>query len=123
MTVMRKMRPWGHFGLLFTWGLPWSLFAVALHPTAAVAAAYLGGYFACRVLITWLIGAFGLKQNGLWKSYALIPFWDALAFLVWLTSFARNYIRWRGVDYKLQQGQLVLREDDGRTRGTAKSTS
>ena len=23
MTVMRHMRPWGHFGLLFTWGLPW----------------------------------------------------------------------------------------------------
>ena len=21
MTVMRYMRPWGHFGLLFTWGL------------------------------------------------------------------------------------------------------
>jgi hypothetical protein len=24
MTVMRAMRPWGHFGLLFTWGLPWT---------------------------------------------------------------------------------------------------
>jgi len=123
MTVMRKMRPWGHFGLLFTWGLPWSLFAVVLHPTALVAAAYLGGYFAFRILITWLIGTFGLNQKGLWKNYVLIPFWDALAFLVWLISFTRSYIRWRGVDYSLREGQLVLREDDGRTRGTAKSTS
>jgi ceramide glucosyltransferase len=123
MTVMRKMRPWGHFGLLFTWGLPWSLFAVAIHPTVSVAAAYLGGYFACRVLITWLIGAYGLKQKDLWKNYALLPFWDALAFLVWLASFTRNYIRWRGVDYDLREGQLVLRENDGRARGTAKSTS
>lgn len=122
MTVMRKMRPWGHFGLLFTWGLPWSLFALALHPTAAVAAVYLGGYFACRVLITWLIGVYGLKQKGLWKNYALIPFWDALAFLVWLTSFTRSYIRWRGVDYELREGQLVLRED-ARSRGTAKTAS
>ena len=122
MTVMRKMRPWGHFGLLFTWGLPWSLFASVVHPTVAVATAYLGGYFASRVLITWLIGAYGLKQQGLWKNCALIPFWDALAFLVWLTSFARSYIRWRGVDYELREGQLVLREDNGRARGAANST-
>jgi ceramide glucosyltransferase len=123
MTVMRKMRPWGHFGLLFTWGLPWSLCAVAVHPTVTVAAAYLGGYFACRVLITWLIGVYGLKQKGLWRNYVLIPFWDVLAFLVWLTSFTRSYIRWRGVDYELSEGQLVLRATDGRSRGTAKSTS
>jgi len=88
-----------------------------------VAAAYLGGYFASRVLITWLIGAYGLKQQGLWKNYALIPFWDALAFLVWLTSFTRSYIRWRGVDYEMREGQLVLREDNGRARGAANSTS
>jgi ceramide glucosyltransferase len=123
MTVMRKMRPWGHFGLLFTWGLPWSLFAVAMHPTVVVATAYLGGYFACRALLTWLIGGLGLKQRGLWKNYALIPFWDALAFLVWLTSFTRNYIRWRGVDYELQEGQLVLREHGARGRSAAKTAS
>lgn len=123
MTVMRKMRPWGHFGLLFTWGLPWSLFAVALHPTVTMAAAYLGAYFACRVLITFLIGVYGLRQKGLLRNYLLIPFWDVLAFLVWLASFTRSYIRWRGVDYELREGQLVLPATDGRSRGTAKSAS
>lgn len=110
MTVMRKMRPWGHFGLLFTWGLPWSLIAVASRPTAAIAAAYVGGYLACRVLIAWLIGVHGLRQKGLWRKFVLIPFWDAMAFVVWLVSFARGYIRWRGVDYDLRSGQLVLRK-------------
>jgi ceramide glucosyltransferase len=104
MTVMRKMRPWGHFGLLFTWGLPWTTLAVAVHPTVPVAAAYWGGYLACRVLITWLIGVFGLKQSTLWKKMPLIPVWDAMAFLVWLTSFAKKSIRWRGVDYQLESG-------------------
>ena len=33
IVVMRHMRPWGHFGLLFTQGLPWSLAAVAVHPS------------------------------------------------------------------------------------------
>jgi ceramide glucosyltransferase len=117
MTVMRKMRPWGHLGLLFTWGLPWALVAVALRPTMAVASAYLGTYLACRLLIAWLIGTYGLKQKGLWKKFPLIPFWDAMAFLVWLVSFTRTYIRWRGIDYDLQAGQLVLRDKSLHTPG------
>jgi ceramide glucosyltransferase len=107
MTVMRLMRPWGHLGLIFTWGLPWSLLAVAIHPTAAVAAAYLGGYCACRVAITWMIGIWGMKQKGLWKKMPLIPLWDAMAFGIWLVSFGRKTIRWRGVDYYIRQGMLV----------------
>jgi len=123
MTVMRKMRPWGHFGLLFTWGLPWSLFAVAVEPSAEILSAYVGGYLLCRMLMTWLIGGYGLKQKGVWKNFVLIPFWDALAFLVWLTSFTRNYIRWRGVDYELRAGQLVLRETGAQNEGAAKPVS
>jgi len=107
MTVMRAMRPWGHFGLLFTWGLPWTTFAVLVHPTLVVVAAYWGSYLVFRVLITWLIGIQGLKQAGLWKKMPLIPLWDAMAFLIWLVSFTRTSIRWRGVDYKLRDGQFV----------------
>jgi ceramide glucosyltransferase len=107
MTVMRLMRPWGHLGLIFTWGLPWSLLAVATRPTAAVAAAYLGSYCVLRVAITWMIGVWGMRQKGLWKKMALIPVWDAMAFLIWVVSFGRRTIRWRGVDYHIRQGMLV----------------
>jgi hypothetical protein len=34
-------------------------------------------------------------------------------------SFGRNSIRWRGVDYELQAGQLVLREPQ-KVSGSAK---
>ena len=60
ITVMRHMRPWGHFGLIFTLGLPWALLAVALLPTPAIAASYLGGYLIVRAVLTatgWLLGA------------------------------------------------------------------
>lgn len=106
MTVMRLMRPWGHFGLIFTWGLPWALLAVAVHPTPAVAALYLGGYAFVRVLLTWLLGGRVMKTPGLWKKMPLIPLWDALAFLIWLVSFGRKSIRWRGVDYFIRDGRL-----------------
>jgi ceramide glucosyltransferase len=107
MTVMRGMRPWGHLGLIFTWGLPWALLAVAIHPTATVAAAYLGIYLLLRVAMTWLIGVRGLKDSGVWKKMPLIPLWDATAFLIWLASFGRKTIRWKGIDYHIRGGMLV----------------
>jgi ceramide glucosyltransferase len=107
IVVMRHMRPWGHLGLLLTQGLPWSLAAIAVHPSMAVAAAYLGTYLALRFAMTWTIGAWGLQQRGLWRKMPVIPAWDALAFFIWVTSFGRRSIRWRGSDYLLRDGRLV----------------
>ncbi|MGO9437078.1 MAG: glycosyltransferase [Terracidiphilus sp.] len=107
ITVMRQMRPWGHAGLVFTLGLPWCLLAVAVQPTAAVAAAYLGAYFIFRSILTLLIGSAGLKQRGVWGKLFLLPAWDAIATLIWLTSFTRKSIRWRGQDYRIVNGNLV----------------
>ncbi len=107
LVVMRHMRPWGHFGLLFTQGLLWALLAVAVDPRFTIAAAYLGAYLALRVAMTWTIGVHGLKQRGLWKEMPLLPVWDAAALGIWLASFLRNSIRWRGADYYIQDGKLV----------------
>jgi ceramide glucosyltransferase len=106
MTVMRHMRPWGHLGLVFTQGLPWSI-AVAATQSPAVGLAYLGTYAGFRLLTTWLIGVWGLKQAGLWKKMPLIVVWDATAFVIWLLTFGRRSIRWRNVDYRIRDGMLV----------------
>jgi ceramide glucosyltransferase len=105
--VMRHMRPWGHLGLLLTQGLPWSLAAVAVHPTAGVALGYLGAYALLRCAITWLIGIRGLKHPGVWARMPLLVIWDAVAFAIWLASFTKNSIRWRNKDYYIRDGLLV----------------
>jgi len=107
ITVMRHMRPWGHFGLIFTLGLPWALLAVALQPTAAVAAIYLGGYLVARSILTLAVGTTGLHQPGVWRKLAYIPLWDGVATVIWLASFARKTIRWRGHDYRIINGELI----------------
>jgi ceramide glucosyltransferase len=107
IVVMRHMRPQGHLGLFFTQGLPLALMAIAIHPSAATAIVYLGGYMALRMAMAWTIGIHGLRQRFLWRQMPLIPVWDAVAFALWLTSFARNSIRWRGADYYIRQGCLV----------------
>ena len=123
MTVMRAMRPWGHFGLLFTWGLPWTTLAVLVHPTLSVVAAYWGSYLFFRVALTWLIGIQGLKQAGLWMKMPLIPLWDAMAFLIWLVSFTRTSIRWRNVEYQLRNGQFVATTETLVPNSSSKSDS
>ncbi len=107
IVVMRHMRPWGHFGLIFTLGLPWSLVAITIAPTAGVAAIFLGIYLALRIVMTLQVAAWGLKQPVPLMGLALIPIWDAMAFVIWLVSFTRSTIRWRDRDYYIRDGELV----------------
>lgn len=107
IVVMRHLRPGGHFGLIFTQGLAWSLVAIAAHPAVLVAATYLGTYLLLRVAMTWTIGAWGLHQSALWKKMPLIIAWDAVAFVLWLVSFTRDTIRWRDGRYRIREGQLI----------------
>jgi hypothetical protein len=101
------MRPRGHFGLAFTQGLPWCLAALLVHPGDGIGIAYVAAYLLLRMAVTWLVGAWGLKQNGLWKTMPLVLVWDATAFVIWLLTFGRNNIRWRNVDYRIRDGMLV----------------
>lgn len=107
IVVMRHMRPSGHFGLLFTQGLAWSILAVIVQPTIAVAAAYFGTYMVLRAAITWIIGVHGLRQPHSLRQVPLIPLWDAVAFVIWLASFTQSSVRWRGANYYIRDGQLV----------------
>ena len=107
IVVMRNLRPWGHFGLIFTLGLAWTLAAVAVHPTAAVMLGFFGVYLLLRLVMTAIIAGWGLNQFSFLKNVWLIPVWDAVACVIWLVSFSRNSIRWRGADYYIREGQLV----------------
>jgi ceramide glucosyltransferase len=110
IVVMRHMRPWGHLGLIFTFGLPWTLVGVALAPNLTVAGAFLAIYLGMRFVMTLQVAAWGMKQPGVWKVLPLIPAWDAMAFVIWLVSFTRSTIRWRNRDYYIRNGQLVPRD-------------
>ncbi len=104
---VRHNRPSGHLGLIFAQGLPWSLAAAAVAPSAAVAAGYLCTYVVLRFLMAWTVGVWGLRDPVLRRKLWLVPLRDALAFPIWLASFASNRIRWRGLEFTLDKGRLV----------------
>jgi ceramide glucosyltransferase len=107
LVVMRHMRPWGHLGLLFTNPLPWVILYLALQPVSWTPAALVFAYLALRLALTWTIGAWGLKRPDTWRKLFLVPVWDAAAFCMWVASFARNTVKWRGGEYLIRDGMLV----------------
>jgi ceramide glucosyltransferase len=104
---LRHSRAWGHLGLLLTQGLPWSLAAVAVGRSVGAAVGYLGAYVALRLTMAWTVGIWGLRDPLLRRKWWLVFLWDAVSFVVWLTSFTRNRISWRGAEFYVCRGGLI----------------
>jgi ceramide glucosyltransferase len=108
---LRNVRPAGYWGLALTQGLPWSVLAaltvVTAHWSWTIAAAYLLAYLVLRIGLTWTTGAWGLQDKVVTQNLWLVPFRDALNFLVWISGFFSDEIIWRGLSYRVDHGLLV----------------
>jgi len=113
---LRNVRPAGYAGLLFTFGLPWTVAAVLAAPGPAWAFGFAATYLLLRPLQVWVTGVWGLRDPVTRKSWWLVPFRDAVNFLVWLAGFFRNTIEWRGVSYRVRKG--MLERVEGREAGS-----
>ena len=58
-------------------------------------------------VMAWVVGVWGLQDPVLRRRLWLLPLRDALAFPIWLASFASNRIRWRGLEFTVEKGRLV----------------
>jgi len=105
---LRSVRPSGYWGLLFTFGLPWTVLAVAVAPTFGCAAGYAATYLLLRLTLVLLIGIWGLNDPATRKFWWLTPFRDAINFLVWFAGFFTNQIEWRGIKYKVKKGNKLV---------------
>lgn len=103
---LRNVRPAGYIGLVFTFGLPWTLAALLVAPNKACAAGFAAAYLILRLGQVWLTGVWGLQDEVTRRNFWLTPLRDAVNFLVWLAGFFTNRIEWRGVHYRVQKGIL-----------------
>lgn len=105
--TVRLCRPLSYFGLLFSQGLPWTVLAVLLAPTAWMAGVYVAAYLALRFAMAWTVGVWGAKDEVLRQNLWLVPIRDAIYFVVWLASFPSNRIRWGSEEYAIRNGRMV----------------
>jgi ceramide glucosyltransferase len=108
--ALKSARPSGYRALLFTHGLPWAVIGAVVAESMGslpLAVSFLLAYLILRVALTWLTGNWGLDDHKLSKVIALVPVRDAISFVVWLTGFFSERIVWRGLEYRLHEGQLI----------------
>ncbi len=103
----RHSRPWGHVGLIFTFGLPWAIAASLVAPSWPIAAGYLGAYAVLRFAVAWQIGVVGLQDDVLKRYLWLLPLRDLFGLAVWVMSFFTRRIFWRGSTFYVRNQRLV----------------
>ncbi len=105
--TVRFCRPISFLGLIFTHGLPWAVLAAIVAPNRLIAAAYLLAYLVLRFLMAWVVGVWGIGDEILSRKMWLVPFRDAVHFIVWLASFASNRITWGDTRFMLKRGEMT----------------
>jgi ceramide glucosyltransferase len=104
---IRYSRSAGHWGLIFTQGLPLALLAAVFAPSAAWAVSLVLGYLVLRGASAWIIGVAGMRDTLLRQKMELLPLRDAFAFVVWVASFFPQRIHWRGQEFYVRDKRLV----------------
>jgi ceramide glucosyltransferase len=105
--MARQARPLGYVGYIVSQGLPWTVLAVMLAPTRLLAGTFVGAYLLLRMGVVWTMGVWGLHDDLLKHRWWLVPFWDALAFVLWFISLFWSRVRWRGAKYRVSEGRLI----------------
>jgi ceramide glucosyltransferase len=101
---LRRIRPQSHFGLLFTFGLPWAILAAILAGSPYMATGVLAGYLLLRCASILAMGLGVVRDPLVRRNSILFPVWDALAFGVWIAGLFRNRVHWRGREYLIEPG-------------------
>jgi len=104
--AIRDARAGGYIGLIFTFGLMWSLVTVITANGARWSWELFAGVTFLRLLVALVIGRVVLADRHLLRNLWLIPLRDITAIAVWITSFAGHTVSWRGDNFHLRNGKL-----------------
>jgi ceramide glucosyltransferase len=104
---IKHSRPWGHFGLIFTQGLAWTILAAAIAPFLWMKLAYVAAYLVLRTALAWTVGVLGMRDELARRRIWMLPLRDLLAFAAWVASFFPQRIHWRGQQFYVRDRRLV----------------
>ena len=105
--TVRDARSGGYFGLIFTFGLPWSLLAIMASRGASWSWALFIVTVLMRLWMAWTVGRVVLQDSQVTRFLGLIPLRDFAGVLIWFSSFLGNRISWRGDSFRLKDGKLI----------------
>lgn len=103
---VRDARAGGYLGLIFTFGIFWSLLAVAASQAAGWALATLVVTLLLRFAVALVVGLKVLEDRQVLNDLWLIPLRDLIAVMVWIASLGGHAVTWRGDRFQLRNGKL-----------------
>jgi ceramide glucosyltransferase len=103
---IRDSRRGGYIGQGLTFGIPWTLLALAFSWGASWAWALLGLVTAMRAATALTVGWAVLRDRQVLRSLWLIPLRDLVAMGIWVAGFIGHRITWRGETFELRNGKL-----------------
>ena len=104
--TVRDARPMGYAGLIFTFGIFWSILAMLLSHGAMWAALLFAAVIGMRYLMAIGAGGIALNDQYLIRDLWLLPVRDAMSMLVWVASYFGKTVVWRGERFALRKGTI-----------------
>jgi ceramide glucosyltransferase len=104
--AIRDARARGYIGLIFTFGLMWSVVTVISANGARWSWELFASVTFLRLLVALVIGRVVLADRQLLRNLWLFPLRDLTAVAVWIASFAGHTVSWRGDNFHLRNGKL-----------------
>jgi ceramide glucosyltransferase len=111
--TMRRARPGGYHGLIFTYGTATALLALLVWGFAAFAWWLLGLTLLLRMVPVFVVGVYGLRDRVLARYWWLVPLRDLLTCGVWIASFVGDEIEWRGARFRVLRGGKLAPLSEG----------
>jgi ceramide glucosyltransferase len=108
--AMRDSRPAGYAGLLFSYGLAWSILNLLASGLSLPAFALFSLALMFRISLALGVGVGILGDRQVLRDLWLLPLRDLLALAIWAWSYASDAIAWRDERFVLKNGKLTKLE-------------
>jgi ceramide glucosyltransferase len=105
--TIRDVRHWGYAGLVFTFGLPWTLLTLISAHAAPWAVILLTFTLVARFAVAFVGSVVVLEDRQFFRDFLLLPLRDLIAPLIWAAALFGNRIHWRGDEFILKDGRLT----------------
>lgn len=105
--TLRHIRPWGYLATFLTLGFAWTLLVALIVPSWKVVAGYVATALTLRLWSAWMVGVRALGDSLSRRRLWLVPVREALSLGVYVCSFFKNTVRWRGTKYRVNGFQLI----------------
>ena len=105
--TIRACSPAGYPGLIFVFGVPLALAALAFEPHSVEALVTLAAVLLARFLAAFAAGGIVCRDRVLARYFWLLPIRDFLALGIWVLSFFGRKVVWRDARFRLLPGGKI----------------